>query len=155
MAYSQLQKIETKVQIRASAQQFYDIFCNRPHHIANISPQKIQSVQIHKGEWGTEGSIVSWNFMLDGKKVVAKEVVEGIDKENCKLSFKVLEGDLLGLYKSFKFNLQVTPKENGSVVQWSLEFEKQENHIPAPHTLLQLGIELSKNIDSYLTQEHN
>jgi len=86
---------------------------------------------------------------------VAKEVVEGIDKENCKVSFKVLEGDLLGLYKNFKFNLQVTPKGNGSVVQWTLVFEKQENHIPDPHTLLQLGVEVSKNIDSYLTQEHN
>ena len=75
---------------------------------------------------------------------MAKEVVEGIDKENCKLSFKVLEGDLLELYKSFKFNLQVSPKGNGSVVQWTLEFEKQENNIPAPHTLLQLQVELSK-----------
>jgi len=86
---------------------------------------------------------------------VAKEVVEGIDKENGKVSFKVLEGDVLELYKSFKCNLQVTPKENGSVVQWALEFEKQENHIPDPHTLLQLGVEMSKNIDSYLTQENN
>jgi len=48
---------------------------------------------------------------------VAKEVVDDIDRENCKLRFKVLEGDLLGLYKSFKFNLQVTPKENDSVVK--------------------------------------
>jgi len=86
---------------------------------------------------------------------VAKEVVEGIDKENCKLSFKVLEGDLLGLYKSFKIDFQVTPEGNGSVVQWTVEFEKQENHIPDPHTLLQLVDEMSKNIDSYLTQEHN
>ena len=85
---------------------------------------------------------------------MAKEVVEGIDRENYKVSFKVLEGDLLGLYKSFKSILQVIPKENDSVVVWSLEFEKKGNHIPDPHTLLQLGVELIKNIDSYLTQEH-
>nr|XP_007148876.1 hypothetical protein PHAVU_005G021700g [Phaseolus vulgaris]ESW20870.1 hypothetical protein PHAVU_005G021700g [Phaseolus vulgaris] len=124
--------IETKVHLKASAQQFYDVFCNRPHHIANILPKKYNE-----------------------KKYVAKEVVEGINKENCKLSFKVLEGDLLGLYKSFKTDFQVTPKGNGSVVQWTLVFEKQENHIPDPHTLLQLVVEMSKNIDSYLTQENN
>jgi len=72
MAYSQLQKIETKVDLKASAQQFYDVFCNRPHHIANILPQKIQSVQILKGEWGTEGSIVFWNYTLGMQTSTAK-----------------------------------------------------------------------------------
>ncbi|KAK7334631.1 hypothetical protein VNO80_26391 [Phaseolus coccineus] len=152
---SQPQKIETKVHMKASAEQFYDVFCNRLHHIPNISPQQVQSVQIQKGEWGTEGSIISWNYIHDGNSCVAKEVVEGIDRENYKLSFKVLEGDLLGHYKSFKSNLQVTPKENGSVVMYTVEYEKQENHIPDPHTVLQVGVELIKNIDSYLTQEHN
>jgi len=62
MAYSQLQKVDTEVHIKASAEQFYDVFCNRPHHIANMSPDKVQSVQIYKGEWGSEGSIISWNY---------------------------------------------------------------------------------------------
>jgi len=56
--------METKVHIKASAEQFYDVFCNRPYRIANILPQIIQSVQIHKGEWGTQGSIISWNYIL-------------------------------------------------------------------------------------------
>nr|XP_007148875.1 hypothetical protein PHAVU_005G021600g [Phaseolus vulgaris]ESW20869.1 hypothetical protein PHAVU_005G021600g [Phaseolus vulgaris] len=129
MAYSQLQKIETKIHIKASAKQFYDVFCNRPHHIANMSPQKVKSIQIHKGEWGTEGSIISWNYTH--------------------------EGDLLEHYKSFKFNLQVTPKKNGSVMQFAMEFEKQENHIPDPHNFMQWGVELSKNIDTQLIKEHN
>jgi len=54
MAYSQVQKMETKIQMEASDEQFYDVFCNRPHHIANITPETVQSVQIHKGEWGSE-----------------------------------------------------------------------------------------------------
>ncbi|KAL9321732.1 hypothetical protein ACSQ67_009785 [Phaseolus vulgaris] len=129
-------------------------FATRPHHIANILPKKYRSVQIHKGEWGTEDpSFPRITHLM--KKYVAKEVVEGINKENCKPSFKVLEGDLLGLYKSFKTDFQVTPKGNGSVVQWTPVFEKQENHILDPHTLLQLVDEMSKSIDSYLTREHN
>jgi len=91
----------------------------------------------------------------DGNICVAKEVVEGIDRKNKKMSLKVIEGDLLGHYKSFKANLQVTPKGNGSVVQWTMEFEKQGNHIPDPHSLLQLAAHVSKKVDSYLTKEHN
>ncbi|TKY49593.1 MLP protein 31 [Spatholobus suberectus] len=155
MAFSQLQKVETNVHIKASAEQFYNVFCNKTHHIANILPEKIKSVEIHEGEWGTEGSIISWNYLHEGKVSVAKEVVEGIDRKNNKMTFKVIEGELLGLYKSFKSNLQVSPKGKGSVVHWALEYEKQEDHIPDPHTLLQLVVELSKQIDAYLTQDHN
>ncbi|XP_027905596.1 MLP-like protein 28 [Vigna unguiculata] len=154
MAHSQVQKMETEVHIKASADKFYDVFCNKPYHIANISPQNIQSVQIHNGNWGTEGSILTRNYMIDGKTYVEKEMVEGIDKENKKLSFKVIEGDLMGHYKTFKSNLQVIPKEKGSVVHWTMEFEKHQNNIPDPHTTLQLATEVTKDIDSYLTQDH-
>ncbi|KHN39931.1 MLP-like protein 34, partial [Glycine soja] len=109
MAYSQLQKVETSLHM-ASAGQFYDVFCNKPHTVASISPENIQFVEVHKSELGPEGSIVSWNYL---HVCVAKEVVEGIDKENNKMTLKVIEGDLLGLYKSFKSNLQVTPKGKG------------------------------------------
>lgn len=62
MAYSQLQKVETSLHM-ASAGQFYDVFCNKPHTIASISPENIQSVEVHKSELGPEGSIVSWNYL--------------------------------------------------------------------------------------------
>lgn len=86
---------------------------------------------------------------------MAKEVIEGIDKKNKKMSFKVIEGDVLGHYKSFKFIMQVTPKEKGSVVQCVVEYEKQKDHIPDPHTLLQSTVELCKKINAYLTQDNN
>jgi len=54
---------EIKVHIKASAEQFYDVLCNRTHHIATIAPEIIQSVQIHEGEWGSEGSIISWTYI--------------------------------------------------------------------------------------------
>ncbi|CAJ1958344.1 unnamed protein product [Sphenostylis stenocarpa] len=154
MAYSQLQKLEANVHIKASAEQFHDVLCNRTHHIANILPKKIHSVEIHQGEWGTEGSIISWNYLLDGKVGVAKEVVESVDKENHKTNFKVIEGDLLRHYKSFRLIGQAIPKENGSVVHWVLEYEKQTGHTSDPYTLLDLTIEMSKEIGAYLTQQN-
>lgn len=63
MAYSQLQKVKANTYIKASIEQFYDVLCNRTHHVANIFPGKVQPVKIHKGEWGTEGSVISWNYL--------------------------------------------------------------------------------------------
>ncbi|KAF7827656.1 MLP-like protein 34 [Senna tora] len=149
----QVSRLETDVHIKASAEQFHDVFCSRTHHIANVCPEKIQGVEIHEGEWGTEGSIIFWNYVHDGKKCVAKEVVESIDRENNKITFKVLEGDLLEDYKSFKITIQVFPQEKGSRVHWIMEFEKLKDHIPDPHSLLQLAIEVSHDIDAHLTQD--
>ncbi|RDX90326.1 MLP-like protein 43, partial [Mucuna pruriens] len=155
MAYSQLQKVETNVHIKATAEKFHDLICNKTHHIPRTFPEKIQSVEILSGELGTDGTIILWTYLFEGKVSVAKEVVEGIDRKNNKISFKVLEGDLLGLYKSMKINIQVTPKEKGSVVHWVLEYEKQDDHIPDPHTLLQMAVEMSTKMDAYLAQDHN
>jgi len=63
MACSQIQKLESEVSMNASAEKFYDILCNKTHQLPKISPQNLLSVQIHKGQWGTQGSIISWNYL--------------------------------------------------------------------------------------------
>ena len=68
---------------------------------------------------GTKGFVIFWNYVHDGKVCVAKEVVESIDSENNKVTFKLIEGDLLQDYKSFKFIIQVSSQQNGSVVHWT------------------------------------
>ena len=55
-------KLETDVEIKASATKFHDIFMKRPHHISNVSSEKIQGCELHEGEWGTVGSVIYWNY---------------------------------------------------------------------------------------------
>jgi len=62
MAYSQLQKEETEVHIKASADKFYDVFCNKTYVIANIFPELVQSVEIQQGQWGTDKSVITWTY---------------------------------------------------------------------------------------------
>ncbi|KAF4355773.1 hypothetical protein F8388_019172 [Cannabis sativa] len=78
----------------------------------------------------------------DGEKKVAKQIIEAIDDEKNSITFKVIEGDLLEHFKSFKATLKVTPKE----------YEKLHDEIIDPHTLLQLAIDLSKDLESHLLQ---
>ena len=55
-------------------------------------------------------------------------------------------------YKNIKINIQATPKGEGSLVHWTIEYEKLHENIVEPNTLLQLGLDLSKDLDAHLVQ---
>ncbi|XP_068333063.1 MLP-like protein 31 [Pyrus communis] len=144
-------KVEADVEIKASAAKFHEMFTHKPHHISNVSNSNIQGCDLHEGDWGTIGSVVYWNYFHDGKAKVAKELVEAIDAENNLITFKVIEGDLMEHYKSFKITIHATPKGEGCNVHWTMEYEKHHDDIEDPHTLLQFAVEVSKDIDAHLT----
>lgn len=153
-------KVETHFEIKAGAERFYDVFLNRPHHIPNMitsqTREKLPSVDINDDDHfsgGKVGTQVSWNYIQDGKAKVAKEIIEAIDRENNSMTWKVIGGDLLEHYKSFKFILQITTQKGdqaSSMVHWSLEYEKVDDNVPDPHALLQLVIDINKDVDAHL-----
>ncbi|KAJ4826530.1 hypothetical protein Tsubulata_032343 [Turnera subulata] len=107
----------------------------RPHHISNMTPEKIQGVDLHE----------------EGVPKNAKEVVEAIDDVNLSTTFKVIEGDLLTEYKDFKPTVKATPKANGegAIAHWHFEYEKLHEGIPDPHSLLEFTIHMTKDIDDH------
>ncbi len=89
---------------------------------------------------------------VDGKAVMSKEVLEAIDDKNNSVTFKVIGGLLMELYKSFKFIVQAIPKGEGSLVRWTLVYEKLNVDVPDPNLMLQFAIDLTKDIDAHLTK---
>ncbi|XP_059445574.1 MLP-like protein 28 [Corylus avellana] len=144
-------KVEADVEIKAPAEKFHELFSRRPHHISNVCPDKIQGCALHEGDWGNEGSVIYWDYVHDGQAKVVKEKIEAIDDTNKLVTLKVIEGDLLQEYKSFKIIVQATPKGEGSLVHWSFEYEKLKEDVLEPKTLLQFAIDASKDIDAHLT----
>uniref|UniRef100_A0A2C9U604 Bet v I/Major latex protein domain-containing protein n=1 Tax=Manihot esculenta TaxID=3983 RepID=A0A2C9U604_MANES len=69
-----------------------------------------------------EGTIVCWNYS------------------------RVIEGDLLKEYKSFKFIIQ------GSLVHWTLKYKKIHENISDLNTLLELLIHLRKMFAAHLVE---
>ena len=67
-------QLETDIEIKAPADKFHEVFSCRPHHMSNVSPEKIQGVELHEGEWGKVGSIISWNYM-HGKPTIIYFVI--------------------------------------------------------------------------------
>ncbi|KAF7827620.1 MLP-like protein 28 [Senna tora] len=147
---SHLGKVETDVHINASAEKFHELMSSKTHHIGNVS-SVVNSVEMHEGDWGKVGSILLWNYAQDGKACVAKAILEAIDPAKNLITFKVKEGDLLDHYKSFKATIQVSPKEKGSVVHWTFEYEKLHGQIPNPHSLMQVAATMSREMDAHLS----
>ncbi|KAK7837452.1 mlp-like protein 28 [Quercus suber] len=140
-------KVEADVEIKAPAENFHEIFSCRPHHISNVSPGIIQGCALHEGDRGNEGSVINWE-----SGITSMEVIEAIDKKNNSVTFKVIEGDLMEEYKNIKITIQATPKGKGSLVHWTMEYEKLHENIVEPNTLLQLALDLSKDLDAHLVQ---
>ncbi|AEE35121.1 MLP-like protein 28 [Arabidopsis thaliana] len=154
-ASSLVGKLETDVEIKASADKFHHMFAGKPHHVSKASPGNIQGCDLHEGDWGTVGSIVFWNYVHDGEAKVAKERIEAVEPDKNLITFRVIEGDLMKEYKSFLLTIQVTPKPGGpgSIVHWHLEYEKISEEVAHPETLLQFCVEVSKEIDEHLLAE--
>ncbi|KAG8634754.1 MLP-like protein 28 [Manihot esculenta] len=145
-------KLEIHFWIDAPADQFHDVFSSRPYLIPNMSPHKILSVDLLEGEWGKEGAIICWKYFYGGSVQVAKQVIETIDNVNLLTVYKVIEGDVLKEYKSFKLTVQATPKGEGSVVRWTLEYEKIHENIQDPYSLLEFIVQFSKDVSAHLVK---
>ncbi|KAK8526195.1 hypothetical protein V6N13_017252 [Hibiscus sabdariffa] len=147
-------KLEADVEIKASPEQFHDMFANKPHHVHRACSDKVQGCDLQEGEWGKVGTIIIWSFVHDGKSKKAKEVIEAVDPGKKLITFREINGDLLKEYKSFVMTIQASPKieGSGSVVRWTMEYEKLHQGIDHPKTLLQLAVDISKDIDAYLAK---
>ncbi|MFQ6664405.1 hypothetical protein Gotur_031532 [Gossypium turneri] len=88
-------KLEADVDIKASPEQFHEMFAHKPHHVHHTCYDKIQGCDLHEGEWGKVGSIVHWSYVHDGKAKKAKEVVEAVDPDKNLITFRVIEGELM------------------------------------------------------------
>ncbi|KAI5676584.1 hypothetical protein M9H77_07534 [Catharanthus roseus] len=142
-------KLVSQIEIKSDGDVFHEIFRERPHHISGMSPDKIQNVDIHHGDWGKPGSVIFWNYTHEGKEKVAKEIVEVIDEANKLVKFKVVEGDLMDLYKTFYLTVHVETHGDSNLVTWTLEYEKKNDSIPDPHSLMEFCLHVTKDIETH------
>ncbi|GAB4828760.1 hypothetical protein Ancab_040615 [Ancistrocladus abbreviatus] len=140
-------KLIAKFELRSSGDLFHEMFSRKPHQIKHVSPQHVQGCEVHKGQFGTPGSIIFWNYALDGKPCVAKEIVEAIDVENKTITFNVIEGDVTEEYKTFTITIDIKPEGDTNLVKWTMDHEKLHEGIREPVKILALAIKVTKDIE--------
>ncbi|KAL6350831.1 hypothetical protein AAG906_031417 [Vitis piasezkii] len=117
-------KVETETEIKAPADKFFKLFRSQAHHLPNICSDKIHKIEVHEG----------------GNSMSIKETVESIDEENRSITFKVLDGEVLKEYKSYKFTAQAIPKGRAKASEGG----------PDPHNYLEFAVNITKDIESHL-----
>ncbi|KZV56137.1 MLP-like protein 34-like [Dorcoceras hygrometricum] len=142
-------KLSAQIEYKSSGDVFHELFKNMPHEVSKMSPEVIQGCDLHEGELGTEGSVLVWKYTHDGKERVAKEIVESIDEEKRSVKFRVIEGDLLELYKTLTATFHVDKHGDIDLVTWTLEYEKLHEDVEDPLTLLGLTIKLTNDIENH------
>lgn len=154
---AQIANIEVQAEIKASASKFYEIFRSKGYLLPKICPNIIKDLQVLKGDGSSVGSIKQWTYVAAGNfSEVSKETVESIDEKNKSIAFRTVEGEITKHYKSFKATVQVTPRgdgcsrNNSSSVKWNIEYEKQNEAVPAPNKYLNFVVILTNNVDAYL-----
>ncbi|KAG5568839.1 hypothetical protein H5410_064146 [Solanum commersonii] len=126
-------KLIASIEVKCGGHLIHDTLHSNTHHIPNISPSKVNHFQIHG----------------DGKEKFAKEVIESIDPRNKSITWKVIEGDVLDLYDSFKV---ITTSEH----EWTtliFVYEKKNEDTPESLALFGVWINVIKEIDGHLLKK--
>lgn len=90
-----------------------------------------------------------WCNAADGKEKTCKQRIEAIDEEKKSVTFNVVGGDLLQLYKTFVITVHVDTKGENNLVTWTIEYEKLNGDVEDPTTLMDLIITVTKDIETH------
>ncbi|KAG8382757.1 hypothetical protein BUALT_Bualt05G0110500 [Buddleja alternifolia] len=141
-------KLVSTTSIKSDGFVFHNLF-KEPHHLSKICPDTIESVDLHSGQWGAVGAVTIWNFTMGGKKSVSIEMIEAIDEQNKSITYKVVEGDLADVYKSLKYIIKVDTNGEDNLVTWTLEYEKKNENVPDPCALMDVCVNVTKDIERH------
>ncbi|KAL4303234.1 hypothetical protein GQ457_10G027040 [Hibiscus cannabinus] len=147
---AQIRKMECQVVIESPVDKFYDAFRTKARWIPKMSDGLMTDGKLVQGDWNSVGAIRLWSYVSRGKTEIVKELYESVDDKNKKMVFKMVEGEVLKYYKSWRTVFNISPMGEGSLVKWSMEFEKQNDDVPDPVEYADFLVTLAKNIDAYL-----
>ncbi|KVH95931.1 MLP-like protein 43 [Cynara cardunculus var. scolymus] len=143
-------KVVREVDIKCGGNFIHEFFTHKPHEMAVIAPDIIRSCNLVFGQWGASGSVVSWQFIHDGKVASTKEMIEVGDN---KIVFKVIEGDALKAYNALSFSIHVKEIGGKQFGVWSVEFQKVNATIPDPTSYLDMLCGFTKDMNAYVLKQ--
>ncbi|KAE8650619.1 major latex protein 149 [Cucumis sativus] len=147
---AQIAKISEQVQLKCSGHKFYDFFTNKMDSVIQMFPHIVTSYKILEGNGFAHGSVIHLKYNIGGPAEIKERLA--FDDANKSIAFEVFEGDLFRDFEVFKMKMQVINEKgsNGSSVNWSIEFVKENEDVAAPHHYLTIAAQSSKTLDDYL-----
>ncbi|KAK9106061.1 hypothetical protein Scep_022905 [Stephania cephalantha] len=149
---AQIHRLQVETEVKSSAAKFYNMVKNNMTELTKVFPECYKSIEFVEGNGRTVGSVMLWKYVVVSPKVLTtKEKIEEIDDKTRSITYKVIEGEIMDIYRSFSMKIQVSEKEGGgSLVKWFVEFDKANEAVPSPNHFMNLLDIASKKLDAYL-----
>ncbi|XP_026460244.1 major latex protein 146-like [Papaver somniferum] len=157
---AQIHKLEGELVAKCHVAKLYNMMTRGAPSLPQYLPHIIHKYQVLP-EYGEIrlGSIFVWDYIIEGNSstVTTKEKVTAVDHKNMSITYTVFEGDLTIGYPSFAITFHITPNlEGGSnkgTVKWSIEYEKENEHVPTPTPFMEFLEAFFKELDVKLLEE--
>ncbi|MCL7043980.1 hypothetical protein MKW94_028657 [Papaver nudicaule] len=127
-------KLVSESEVNCNADKYYEIFKHHHEELPNAMPHLYDSVKVIEGHGKTSGCVKQWDYNLEGKKMYVHETITYTD-ETRTIYHTAVGGHVMKDYKKFDATLVVNPKANkghGSIVSWTIEYEKLNDDSPVP-----------------------
>ncbi|KAL5726273.1 hypothetical protein ACHQM5_009328 [Ranunculus cassubicifolius] len=147
-----ISKSSSEREIKCSPHKFYEHIKYSLHHLPTIFPEGYTDGRILEGDGKSEGSLRQWKYFLPGatEEHTVKARTTRQDDENMVIALCVEDGDVHNHYQHFTAVVQIIPKDEGSTVKWTVEFEKHHDEIPDPHLFLELFDKITQKVDAHV-----
>ncbi|KAJ3674008.1 hypothetical protein LUZ60_006000 [Juncus effusus] len=73
-----------------------------------------------------------------------------LDEKNKMISYRVIDGEMMKLYKNFIKTIQIYPRGEGSLVKFILEYEKASDEAWDPELIKEAAMEIFNKLDVFL-----
>ncbi|XP_060184073.1 kirola-like [Lycium barbarum] len=169
-------QLEFEVEIKTPGSVFLEIYGSNKEHLPKICSHIVPRIDLLEGEWGQAGCVIMVYYSIvdmvmvvggddgggcrrtiggEGKEMTSKELVEEVDEKNKSITYNLLEGDLMKLYKTLRFTFQIITTNDAEFVKTKIEYEKVSEDAPYPDMLKDFVTAVTQTIDAYYSQVSN
>ncbi|KAK2354334.1 hypothetical protein P8452_74732 [Trifolium repens] len=144
-------KLITELGIKTTAEKFFKLCSSEIHEMQNAC-ERVHETKLHRGDdWHDTDKVLHWTYVIDGKVHTCYEIIEEVDEQNKKSTFKLFGGDIDEHYKVFKLIVEVIDKSDGSAtVKWTIEYEKINEDIDPPNGWMDYLNQLTRDVDAHI-----
>ncbi|XP_038694523.1 MLP-like protein 423 isoform X1 [Tripterygium wilfordii] len=143
--------LEVEIDIKSHADKFWKDIRNSTTLFPKYFPDQYKTIEILEGDGKAAGSVRLFTYAEGSPLVkISKEKIDTVDEANKKVSYSVIEGDLLKYYKSFKGKIEVSPKGDGCLVKWTCEYEKVSDDVEVPHIIKDFVVKNFTEVDDLI-----
>ncbi|XP_078151717.1 MLP-like protein 423 [Carex rostrata] len=144
-------KSEVEVEVKSAPEKFWEAIRSSTDLFPKVFPEQYKSIDILEGDGKSVGSVRLVNYAPGTPLVTfAKEKVEAVEEENKLVSYSVIDGEILSLYKNFRATLSITPKGEGSLIKWTLQYDKASDEVPEPEAIKEAAVKTFNGLDAHL-----